>query len=91
MINYSEKNVLDLKVKRCLEFDPFMIKNEKYCLAKVTEKMKIEDKNELKLKYYNCSNTCFEIYENLPVMTFHYEISCDCIYKCYLDLESKLN
>ncbi len=91
MINYSEKNVFDLKVKRCLEFDPFTIKNENYSLVKLIHKQNIEDKNEMMFKYYNCSNACFEIYENLPVMTYHYELSCKCIYNCYQDMKTKIN
>lgn len=73
MINYSEVNIFNKKVNKCLTYDPFNSKFEIYKL-------------ETKKKYYDCSFNCFELYDNLPPFSFHYELSCACIKKCYEEI-----
>lgn len=84
MINYTEENVFNLKTKKCLSFDPF---------DKTSSKMQIDTSStnkdlltNLQRKYYTCAYNCFDTYENLPIITYHYELSCLCIKNCFEDL-----
>lgn len=79
MINYQEGSVFEKKVRKCLIFDPFTNTNYKNEI-KITEKSKLK---ELQTNYYSCASNCFEEYENLPILTYHYELSCLCIKSCY--------
>ncbi len=93
MINYSEQNVLDEKVKKCLMFDPFdntialdkdtINLDNQFNLVYLKNKINITNYNKLKAKYYNCASDCFELYQNLPIVNYHYEISCVCIKDCF--------
>jgi hypothetical protein len=91
MINYTNRNVLDKKVKKCLNFDPFLaksgLKNEEF--TNLFHGKYQKEKLELQKNYYTCSSNCFQMYENLPIMNYHYEISCECIKGCYDDLINK--
>ena len=79
MINYNDGNIFQKNIKKCLTFDPFETKTELYSI-------KINDRiTEMKLRetYYKCSENCLDVYDNLPVFNFHYEIACLCIKNCY--------
>jgi hypothetical protein len=78
MINYNENNIFSEKVYKCLAFDPFnsiQLKENKLFT------------NLEKKQFYKCSFDCFDIYENIPTWTYHYEISCLCLEKCYDNLK----
>ena len=83
MINYSEENVFNKKVKKCLTFDPFKQRVDEYTKNKV-------ELDQIKLNYFSCAEKCLNTYENLPLVVYHYEISCFCIKKCYDDSKIKI-
>jgi hypothetical protein len=87
MINYSEKNVFSYNVKKCLSFDPFdynmkqqlhLYGNENNIDKAIYDKLMIS-----KVQYFTCTNECFEVFNKLPLITYHYELSCRCIKNCY--------
>ena len=93
MINYSDENILDSRVKKCLTFDPFRIDsnhpyglNSLYILNYETNKIR-----QIQLKYYECTTNCFDLYENINIMKYHYELSCLCIKKCFNEINYKSN
>ncbi len=85
MINYSDENILNKVVFKCLTFDPFSkdLAYSKYL------KNKTDYNIDLHLKYYSCANECFDLYDNLPVYNYHYELSCLCIKNCHDLLNDK--
>ncbi len=91
MINYSDENILETKVKKCLTFDPFRIKsNHPYGLNSLN--LFNSNPNEIKkiqLKYYECTANCFDLYENINILKYHYELSCLCIKKCFNKINYK--
>ena len=85
MINYNDGNIFLRKNKKCLTFDPFETKDELFSI-KINDSKKQQKFRE---EYYSCSENCFDVYENLPVFNYHYEISCLCIKDCYEKLKKR--
>jgi hypothetical protein len=81
MINYSDDMIFNKTVLKCLTFDPYTHPDYK-------DKIDPQNKQALAEKYYTCASNCFETYDNIPIVNFHYELSCLCIKKCY-DLQIK--
>ena len=79
MINYNDENIFKGINKKCLTFDPFNLKYNKF-------QIKINDPHKeksIKEEYYECCENCFDLFDNLPLFNYHYEISCLCIKECY--------
>lgn len=86
MINYSDFNILDGNVKKCLTFDPFTLDKDNMLSIYNVIGLKQENLEEIKqiqLDYYKCSMNCFELYENISILNYHYELSCLCIKNCF--------
>ena len=86
MINYSEVNILDVEVKKCLTFDPFRLeKNNKLSINNIIDlkQKNLDEIKQIQFNYYNCSMNCFELYENISILNYHYELSCLCIKNCF--------
>ncbi len=94
MINYSDENILNEKVKRCLTFDPFRVDaDHPYGInTKIDLKQKNhEEIKQMQLNYYQCAMNCFDLYENINIFKYHYELSCLCIKSCFDKLETNFN
>lgn len=87
MINYND-NIFTNETKKCLNFDPFYTNNTNYKLN-LSTKDEITQKT-LKLQYYKCANDCIPIFNNLPPINFHSNISCHCIKQCYNQIKEQL-
>ena len=83
MINYSEENIFSPKIKKCLSFDPFLTNNNITLSKDKPEPKQRELLLNLKKEYYSCATDCFDLYNNIPIYTYHYHLSCICIKKCY--------
>ena len=86
MINYDDSSVFNKNNKKCLTFDPFENKLEKFFID-VKDKSKEQN---LRKEFYECSESCFDTFDNLPVFNYHYEISCICIKNCYENILKKI-
>ncbi len=86
MINYLEDGVFDKKVNKCLALDPFTQQNIiSYNIN--SSNIKPGYLKTMKINYYTCSMECFNLFENLPIFTYHYELTCLCIKNCYDNIE----